>query len=467
MRFRLHRPRELARQLRTVARRRPEDVEIYLGRHEEEWASLAEAMPGDAADILEAISEEAAGELIVELAPEDAADVLGELRDDLAAELLLELPIATVAAFLEEMPPEEAVDILEELDEDEREPLIAAVSDESEAEIRRLLAYPSDSAGGLMTTEIAALPIGMTAGEAIERLRHLHEELEELSYVYIVDDLGRLKGVLSFRDLVFNRPGVGLDEAMVASPLAVTTDTDREVVADMVQRYHLFGLPVVDDSGTLLGMVTSDAVIEAVQQEASEDFAAAVGAGVEETVYSEISQSVRGRLPWLTLNLVLALGVAFVIEHQTGVIERVPVLAALMPVVALLGGNGGSQSLAVVIRSLSSDDIPSSRVAGILGRQASIGLMNGLALAGIAAILTLGLISGGIFASTVPASKVAVVIAIAALVNLTIATFAGSAIPLMLRRFGLDPALASSIFLTLVTDLVGFGGFLLVASLLM
>jgi len=467
MRFRLHRPRDLARTLRSVARRNPEEVEDYLEEHGEEWSALVEATPGDAADILEAISEEAAGGLIVELDPEDAAEVLEELRDDLAAELLLELPIATVAAFLEEMPPEEAVDILEELDPEEREPMIAATSEETELEIRRLLAYPSDSAGGLMTTDIAVLPLGITAGEAIERLRHLHEELEELSYVYIADGAGRLAGVLSFRDLVFNRPGVGLDEVMVQHPLAVQATADREVVAEMVQRYHLFGLPVVDEAGTLLGMVTSDSVIEAVQQEASEDFATSMGAGAEETVYSGAVGSVRTRLPWLALNLVLSLGVALVIESQTGVIRRAPVLAALMPLVAQLGGNAGSQSLAVVIRSLASDDIPASRVAEIIGRQAAIGLMNGLGLSILAAIASQIMISTGLMVSNVPPGDVATVVAIAALVNLTVATFAGSAIPLGMRRLGLDPALASSIFLTLITDLVGFGGFLLVASILL
>jgi magnesium transporter len=318
-----------------------------------------------------------------------------------------------------------------------------------------------------MTTDIAVLPLGITAGEAIERLRHLHEELEELSYVYIADDMGRLAGVLSFRDLVFNRPGVGLDEAMVQHPLAVQATADREVVAEMVQRYHLFGLPVVDEAGRLLGMVTSDSVIEAVQQEASEDFATSMGAGAEETVYSRAVGSVRTRLPWLALNLVLSLGVALVIESQTGVIRRVPVLAALMPLVAQLGGNAGSQSLAVVIRSLASDDIPASRVTEIIGRQAAIGLMNGLGLSVLAAIASQIMITTGLMVSNVPPREVATVVAIAALVNLTIATFAGSAIPLGMRRLGLDPALASSIFLTLITDLVGFGGFLLVASILL
>jgi magnesium transporter len=468
MRRRLLRPRELARQLRLRARREPDEVEVYLEEHGADWAAIAEATPGDAADILEAISEAAAGELVTELSVDDAAEVLEELRDDLAAEILLELEPAMASEILSEMPPEEAVDILEQLEREEINSLLDLIDDEAADEIRDLLTFAPDSAGGLMTTDIAALPIGITAGEAIERLRQLHEELEDLSYVYIVDEAERLVGVLSFRDLVFNRPGVGLDEVMIHNPVAVQTDTDREVVAELTQRYNLFGVPVVSSQGRLLGMVTHESVIETVQAEASEDFATSVGAGAEETVYTDVRRSVRVRLPWLGLNLLLALTVAFVIESQTGLISREPVLAALMPVIALLGGNGGSQSLAVVIRGLATDSIPRGRSREIVARQAAIGLFNGIALAVLAALVTIALVGLGVFqTSQASSAQVATVVAIAALANLMIASTSGTLIPLGMRRIGLDPALASSIFLTLITDIVGFGGFLLVANLLL
>jgi magnesium transporter len=468
MRLRLRRPGDLARTLRAIARRRPEEVEDYLEEHSEQWSALAGAMPGDAADILEAISEEVAGDLITELDPEEAAGLIEELRDDLAAELLVELPVGTAADVLAEMPPEEAADVLAAFEDQEHvETLLDVMEDAAADEIRQLLAFAPDSAGGLMTTDIAVLPVGLTAGEAIERLRSLNEELEDLSYVYVVDELGRLEGVLSFRELVFKRPGVGLDEVMVRDPLSVHTSTDREVVAEMIQRYHLFGLPVVDDEGRLVGMVTTESVIEAVQQEASEDFAASVGAGIGETVYTGVGGSVRARLPWLGLNLLLALVVAFVIEHQTGLISREPLLAAFMPVIAGLGGNGGQQSLAVVIRTMATGDLPSSRSWEVLRRQAGIGLLNGISLAVTAGLVASGLVAIGVFQSNVLPAEMGTVVAVAALANLTIATTAGTIIPLILRRFGLDPALASSIFLTLTTDLVGFGGFLLVAGLLL
>ncbi len=467
MKLRLRRPRDLARTLRSLARRDPEQVEGYLEGHVEEWTALAEAIPADAADILEAIDEDRAGLLVAGLGPEQAALVLEELRDDLAADILVELEPAVASAVLGLMPPEEAVDILAEMDASTVESLLASLSEESRADIAGLLVHAPDSAGGLMTADIASLPVGMTAGQAIDRLRTLHEELEDLSYVYVVDEFGRLEGVLSFRDLVFKRPGVGLGEVMVRDPISVTTDTDREEIADIIQRYHLFGLPVTDHEGRLVGMVTTEAVIESVQQEASEDFVAAMGAGAGETVYTGVGEAVRARLPWLTVNLVLSLVVAILIEQQTGLISAHPVLAALMPVVASLGGNGGSQTLAVVIRSLATDDIPSSRVRGIMLRQVGVGGINGLALAVGAGLITVALTATGVFSSEPRPVQLGVVVAVAALGNQTMATFAGTAIPLLMQRLGLDPALASSIFVTLLTDVIGFSGFLLVAAALL
>ena len=468
MRLRLRSPRQLARTLLAAARREPEEVADYLEANPEEWEALAEAAPSDAADVLEQLEEEDAAGLLSGLDAVDAAEVLEEIAPELAAELIEQVPLVSLAAALSEMPGEAAADLIDELPDEIREDVLAAMSSEAEEEVRGLLVYPSDSAGGLMTTEIASLPLGLTTGEAIERLRQLHEEYEDLSYVYIVDDENRLAGVLSFRELVFKRPGNSLADVMVAEPVAVHAMTDREEVADICQRYHLFGVPVVDESGVLLGMVTTDAVIEAIQDEATEDFAAAVGAGVEETVYSRVTESFRMRSPWLVVNLVLALIVAWVIEWQTDVISDEPVLAALMPVIALLGGNGGNQSLAVMIRSLATDDVPGTQVPGILLRQSGVGLLNGLLLATASGGITYLLLETGVFGSSESDPvRVAVVVAIAALSNLVIASVAGSAIPLVLRRLGQDPAMASSIFLTLLTDVIGFGGFLLVAAVLL
>ncbi len=457
VKFRLLTPRELATRLRDRARSEPRRVEEYLDQHPEEWEALASADPHDAADILEELGEDAAVELIRELNPAEAAEVLDELRPDLAADILEVLDPRVAAAVLSEMQPEEAADVIGALAADLRTALFNAMDDSAERDVLALLSYPHDSAGGLMTTDVAALPLGMTAGEAIEAVRKMHEALEDLSYIYIVDDRNILVGVLSFRDLVFNRPGVGLEEVMVADPVSVTPLTDREEVAELTKRYNLFGVPVVEENGVLLGMVNTEAVLEAIQQEASEDFAAAVGAGAMETAYSPVWRSVKNRVPWLAINLVLTLGTMAFITAYSDLLQEHPELAALMPLVATLGGNAGAQSLAVIIRSLATDDVPRSEVLGIFGRQIGIGTLNGLII-GLLSFAAISLASPGL-------SEFAVIVGIASFANLVVATLAGSGIPLALRAFGLDPALASNIFVTLLTDLTGFGGFLAFAAL--
>jgi magnesium transporter len=439
----------------------------YLGANREEWEALAIAAPGDAADVIEQLDEVDAAQLLAGLPPTGAAVVLGEIAPELAAGLIGHLELTALAAVLNEMSAESAADLIAELPDEVVEDVFATMTDEAEDVVRDLLVYPHDSAGGLMTTDVAALPLGLTTGEAIERIRQLHEEFEDLFYVYVVDDHNRLHGVISFRDLVFRRPGAPLADVMVPDPVTVGPLTDREEVAELAQRYHLFGIPVVDAHQRLVGMVSTDAVIEAVQDEATEDFAAAMGAGVAETVYTNITSSFRMRVPWLVLNLFLALIVAFAIESQTGIVSQEPVLAALMPVIALLGGNGGNQSLAVMIRSLASDDVPSAQVPGIMLRQLGVGVLSGVVLGIASGLLCWGLLNADIFASNSEPLAMASVVTISALVVLTVGAFMGTAIPVLLRRFGLDPALASSIFLTLITDLVGFGGFLLMADWLL
>ena len=443
--------------LRDLARRSPEEVEEYLDEHSGEWEELAEADPHDAADILEELDDQAAAGLITELDEESAADILDEMKPEMGADLMGELSASSAAALIEQMQPDEAADLMAELEPETYRAVTAAMDDLTVAQIEQLLTYPPDSAGGMMKTTVARLPIGMDVGEAVEALRRLHETLDDLSYVYITDEGERLVGVLSFRELVFARPGTGLDQVMVHNPVAVTAHTDREIVSDLIQRYNLFSLPVIDEDRRLLGMVSVEEAIEAAQQEASEDFAQAVGAGATESVYTPVSRSIRMRLPWIGVNLVLAAIVAVVVAQQTEVIEANSILAALMPVVALMGGNTGAQSLAVVIRAMAVGDVPPNREWSVIGRQTLIGFLNGIPMS---------LISGAI-AWVLNDFHVGLAVGLGVLANMTIAGFAGAGIPIVFRHLGRDPAQASNIFLTLVTDLVGFGGFLLVAALLL
>lgn len=459
VRIRLLRPREFALRLRSAARLQPEAVEEYLDAHIAEWEALAAADPHDTADILEELGADAATDLLAELGADAAAKILNQIRPELGAELIEDLPPNRTSDVIAAMDADMAADLIGQLDERDREILLANLEPGIAHELLALLQHAPDSAGGLMTTDVGSLQVGITAGEAIERLRQLRDQIEDLSYVYVVDHRRHLVGVVSFRDLVFARPGVGLDETMLHRPVAVRPDTDREEVAQLAQRYGLFGLPVVDHSGVLIGMVAHEALVDSVQAEASEDFAAAMGAGPEETVFTPVVRAATMRLPWMVVNVAMAVVVALVIERQSGVIDEIgPILAALMPVVALIGGNAGAQSLAVVIRSLAIDSVAPSRVGRVLLHQTAIGAMNSIPIGFLSGLV--GMAFGGHlgFGVTMAAATIA---------NLTIGTLTGTGIPLLLRRMGLDPALASNIFLTLVTDVVGFGGFLVVAALLL
>jgi magnesium transporter len=235
-------------------------------------------------------------------------------------------------------------------------------------------------------------------------------------------------------------------------------------VNDLIQQYHLLAIPVVNDRGMLLGVVPNDVVIESIQDEASEDFAAAMGAGVSESVRTSVHKSVRARLPWIAFDVVISTSVVWAVSQFHDVLDEFVVLAALMPLVARIGGDAGAQSLAVVIRGLAADEIPMSGTSRVVAREATIGAINGVAIAVLAGVL--GFIMQELRGGLNPL-RIGLSMAIAALVNLVIAGAAGSGIPLLLRRLGFDPALGSNLFLTTVTDLMGFAGFLAVATVLL
>ena len=468
MRLRFPRPRAVTETLRDLARRRPDEAEAYLDAHHDEWEELAGHTPENAADILEALEEEGAADLLKDLDLDDAGEVLDEMRPEAAADVLETIRPATAAALIGMMDADQAADVIGALEPGERTAVLAALDPESASEIHGLLVHAADTAGGMMTTDYAALPLGVSSGEAIEALRRLHDELgSNLSYVYVTDEAGHLRGVISFRELVFARPGRSLDDVMVSDPVSVMPTTDREVVAELIQRYSLFAIPVVDRDGLLIGMVKISEALEAIQAEAGEDIAVMVGAGVEETIFTPVGRSVRRRLPWIMFNLVVGLVIAFVIAQFESTLAAAAVLAAYMPLVALLGGNSGAQSLAVIIRSIAMGDLPLGRARRAIRREVTVTMIDGLViavLAGLMGALTVGFLGDQ---SSIEPLDIGTILFVSVIVSFLAGGLVGSSIPIILRRMGQDPALASNIFLTMTTDLVSFGGFLLIASLLL
>ncbi|MEN8041822.1 MAG: magnesium transporter [Actinomycetota bacterium] len=469
MKIRITRPGQIGSTIRELARRRPAEAEDYLDTHQDAWEELAADDPHDAADILEALDEEGAADLLQDLPADEAGDVLDEMHPEAAADVLEELIPAEAAALVSEMETDQAADVIAALEAEERTSILAALDREAATEIEKLLVYAADTAGGMMTTDLAALPLGITSGEAIEHLRRLHDELgSNLRYVYAVDDGGRLVGVVAFRELVFARPTTGLDEVMETGIVSVRTDTDREEVAELIQRYHLIAIPVVDAQGVLVGMVKVSEAIEAILAEVGEDIAVMVGAGEEETVFTPVGRSVRRRLPWIFFNLVVGVVLAAMISRFESTLTTYAVLAAYMPIVALLAGNSGAQSLAVIIRSMAVGDLPPGRAGRAIRREVAVGLIDGTIMAVTAAAvaaLTVGVFQSG--ASSVAPMDLATIVFAAVWVAFLVAGLVGSGIPVVLRRAGQDPALASNIFLTMITDIVGFTGFLLTAMLLL
>lgn len=469
MKIRIRRPGQLGATLRELARRRPDEAEKYLDSHQAAWEELAGGDPHEAADILEAIDEEGAADLLQELRVEDAGDILDEMRPEAAADVLEELTPAEAAALVSEMETDQAVDVIGALELEERAAVFAALDGETAEEIEALLIYAPDTAGGMMTTDLAALPVGLSSGEAIEVLRQLHGDLgSNLRYVYVVDDGHRLVGVVPFRELVFARPHTGLDDLMETGLVSVRTDTDREKVAELIQRYHLIAIPVVDARGVLMGMVTVSEAIEAILAEISEDITVMVGAGAEETVFTPVGRSVRRRLPWIFFNLIGGIVIAALISRFQSTLTTYAILAAYMPIVALIAGNSGAQSVAVVIRSMAVGDLPPGRAGRAIKREVAVGVIDGTVmaiLAGLLAAATVGVFQTG--SNGITPLEIGAIVFISVWIAFLVAGLVGSGIPVMLRRLGLDPALASNIFLTMTTDIFGFAGFLLTATLLL
>lgn len=420
-------------------------------------ASLDSQHPADTADELENLSLEEQLEYIREMDVEDASESITEMERHERNALMSRLSPSFAADILEVMSPDDAADILEELDEAVRQRIFKKLDREDAEEISDLLQFHPDSAGGVMNTEILALDQYMNAQQAITLIRDRVEESEIPYYAYVVDEYRHLKGVLSLRDLLLSPGRTVLKDMLHEQNLIyVSFDVDKEDVARLISRYNFLALPVVDHEQRLLGMVTVDDVIDIIQEEASEDMQSMVGAGGDETVDSPWTYSLRKRLPWLILNVLNSAVSAFVVHLFEGTIAQMAILAALMPIVANQAGNTGQQSLAVMIRQLAMERFNRKKSWVAVFREAKIGMANGL-IVGILVFFGLVLWTGNY--------ALAAVMGVALGVDMLIGAVAGASIPLILKEIGRDPAQASSIFLTTLTDSIGFFSFLGLAAL--
>jgi len=446
-----------AGELRELARLDPKGAFSFINKNIPLWNKFVNSDPFDSADVLEELEPQEAAILIESLKASSAINLFSHLRPRAVIGIMEYIDLDISSSIFENLATEDIIDILKRSTEDEINELLSTLSKSTRLDIDRRLAFPEDSVGRLMSEVVAMLNAKTRVKDSLEQLKKLHNAIADLIYVYLVDEEEKLVGVVSFRELVFANENSLLEEVMIENPIYVNVDTDQEEAARLIKQYELLALPVVNEDNRLIGQATVTDALDVIQQELAEDFSQSFGAGAEENIFTPIKRSIYMRLPWMSVNLLLAFIVSYTVAQFEESISANALLAALMPVVALVGGNSGAQSLAIVIRALAKNDVSDARVSEVILKQSLIGLINGIII---------GLISATILLAS-NLETYAIPLGLAVLFNIFIGNFSGATIPLLLRRLGFDPALASNIFLTLITDIVGFAGFLLAALLLL
>ncbi|HMO03524.1 MAG TPA: magnesium transporter [Kiritimatiellia bacterium] len=418
----------------------------------------AKQHPADIADQLEQLTTDEAAAALRALPAETASEVLTELDTEVANDIAAQLSNEELSSLLAELPHDAAADIAADLSPEQQVAVLAQLDPPESAKVSELMRYSEDSAGGIMRDTFIALPARLTVGEGLNLIRQRgEEEFQGVTYVYIVDEHGKLAGVVSIRDLVFRPPARRLAEVMNPRVHFVRVDTDQEEVARQFTQYHYMALPVVERDGRLVGLVEASQVIGVLQEEATEDMQLMVGVSGEESAHTPWRRAIGKRTPWLYVNLLTAFMAAAVIAWFENTLAQWTALAVFLPIIAGQGGNAGMQALTVTIRSMALGELDGDAARRVLMKELILGLLNGVAFG-----LTVGVI-GYLWKGSF---LLGLIVFLAMFLNMVAAAASGVLIPLALRALRFDPALSSSIFLTTVTDVAGFFFFLGLASLL-
>ena len=402
--------------------------------------------PADLADILASLDEEERVVAVRALPRRLSGQVLMEMPDEEQAEdTLAALGTQQAAEIVEELQDDDAADLLGRLAPAEQERILSQVEDREEVD--ELLRYDTESAGGLMTTRLVTVQESDSAAQALAEIRQQSEVVEDFYQIFVVDRDRHLLGVLPLKALVVSPPERPVREIMEPADISVRPEEDQEEVARLMARYNLPSVPVVDAQGRLLGRVTFDDVIDVVEAETTEDLLQFGGVSADENLAAGWGEAVRSRLPWLFVNLATAFLAGAVVYVYQGTISRTVALAVWMPIIAGMGGNAGTQALAVTVRRLALGLIPLGQFARVVGKESVVGVINGFANGVVVALVALALGEG---------VKLGLVVFLAMTGNLFVAGFAGACIPIVLDRLKIDPAIASSIFVTTFTDVCGF-----------
>ncbi|HEX8214049.1 MAG TPA: magnesium transporter [Allosphingosinicella sp.] len=437
-------------------RLKPEFVRRVMDRVEEGDGEGARALveplhPADIADLFELVDRDDRRALAAAVAGLLDGDVFAEMNDWVREELIDALEPHEVAEIAGELETDDAVAIIEDMEEDEQRAVLRALAPDDRAAIEEALSFPEETAGRLMQRDLVAVPEHWSVGQVIDYLRSAEHLTTDFWEVYVVDPQHHPIGTVLLSWILRTPRKFRMIDLMQREQTLIPVDMDQEEVALRFQKYGLISAAVIDQSGRLVGMITVDDVVHIIQEEASEDVLLMSGAGDEGDINQPIRDSYRARVRWLIANLFTALVASSVIALFGAAIEQMVALAVLMPIVASIGGNAGTQTMAVAVRALAMNQLTRSNTVRTIWREIRLALLNGLTIA-----VLIGLGAGLVFSN--PA--LGAVIAAAMLINIAIAGLAGVFVPVALERLGQDPAVSSSVFVTMITDSMGFFAFL-------
>jgi magnesium transporter len=389
-----------------------------------------------------------------------AAEALSEMETDRAVALLTTLDRDDTSRLLQELPSDDAALLVAEMPEQLREELLDTMKVEHSTDVQELLGFADETAGRIMTPDYFALDEEMTVSEAVSSLQRRSEEFEMAFYLYVVDLRNHLLGVVSLRQLLLNPPSTPLRKIMISDVIKVTTDTDQEEVARMVATYNLLAVPVVDEENKLVGIITVDDVIDVMREEATEDIYALAGVEADDRALGSALNSARRRLPWLMLSLggaLIAVAIVYLFLSRLPPRDTTLLIAILIPIVATMGSNAATQTMTVVVRGIGLGEVSWDTRWRVTLKEALVGLINGLVIGiSVCAIIALWLNLG-----------LGILLGITMVLSLLVAGTLGTLIPVLLKRFRVDPALASSVFVVTFTDIVTFFFYLGLATLLL
>lgn len=416
---------------------------------------VEETHPADILDVLHE-NEDKFSNILERLPDWLIADIVDEEDDEEKYKILKGFSDNRQKEILGEMSSDELTDLVGTLDHESYEDILKKMNEDDREDVNMLLSYKPDTAGGIMATEFVTIEENYSVEEALKYLQKEAPEAETAYYLYVVDSNEILKGVVSLRDIVCNDFNTKISDITNTNVITVTYDMDQEEVANKFEKYGFLTIPVVDDNDKILGIVTIDDIVEILQEETTEDIHRLGGIDKEERVDGTLGESIKSRLPWLIVNLITAILAAAVVGVFEGTISQVVTLATFMPIVAGMGGNAGTQSMTIVVRGIALGELTGDNAMKVFIKELLVGLTTGIAIGAIISVL--GFIWEGNYVF-------GIVIGVAMILNMMVATMAGYIVPVILKKLKVDSALASAVFVTTVTDVLGFFFFLGLATI--